>query len=129
MLKAEDILVVLNGMLPVDLDELEYCVIVGPGARGWAGYQDGEVLVVNKQTGREPFGDGRKPAKWDVREHYLPDFTAAAALGELVKQGPSAGYYMLVGPQQWSRLTDDAAEDIENSKPNLGWKLVYVGPP
>jgi hypothetical protein len=43
------------------------------------GFRKGEILVLaGDEFGREPFGAGRKPAKWDVRcEWFGRDYEAA----------------------------------------------------
>lgn len=86
MIEASDVLAVLNGLAPVDLSELEFCVITATMREGgtWWPFERGEILVVNKVTGREPFGEGRKPAKWDVEAEYVPTLTEARAIRERV---------------------------------------------
>jgi hypothetical protein len=83
--KAEDILLVLNDLDPLDLNQLKFSVITdassltagqGPMAgqivdlgepRFWP-FEKGEIIVNNGEGGRERFGEGRKPSKWDVAD-------------------------------------------------------------
>lgn len=71
--KALDVLTVLNDLEPVDLDELKFSVIVdadtsNTGGRGFWPFSKGEIIINDGQGGREPFGEGRKPNKWDVAD-------------------------------------------------------------
>lgn len=86
MTDAIDILAVLNGLAPVDLSGLEFCVITNttrPHDSYWP-FERGEILVVDKLSGRESFGEGRKPAKWDVDAEYVPTLDEARAIRERV---------------------------------------------
>ena len=93
---ADDILFVLNGLCRPDTSDWRFCVIVGgrdevPGQGRAAGmmvrlpeptcypFELGEVLVVDGEYGREPFGEGRKPAKWDVDDEYFETLAEALA--------------------------------------------------
>ena len=83
---AGDVLAVLNGLEPVDLAVLEFCVITATqrdGGTYWP-FERGEILAVDKFTGREPFGDGRKPAKWDVEAEYVATLQEARVIRERV---------------------------------------------
>ena len=83
--EASDVLAVLNGLAPVDLSGLEFCVITAThrdGGTYWP-FERGEILVVDRD-GREPFGEGRKPAKWDVDAEYVPTLAEARAIRERV---------------------------------------------
>lgn len=79
--KAEAILLVLNNLTPVDLDPLKFTVITDAG--NWAirggevvetnepqfwPFEKGEILINDGYGGREPFGERRKPSKWDVAD-------------------------------------------------------------
>lgn len=85
ILTADQVLHVLNDG-PVALADLELCVIteIGDFTRGRGVFALGEVLVVNPD-GREPFGEGRKPGKWDVEAHYTRDWAEAWALSATVR--------------------------------------------
>jgi hypothetical protein len=91
---ADDVLYVLSNYERIGLDELEFAVItrgytevVGQGrARGQivtltepscSPFEFGEVLVIAKGSGREPFGEGRKPGKYDVEYETFDDLEAA----------------------------------------------------
>lgn len=81
MSKTDDILRVLNDLEPLDVDNLKFSVISDAGShavvagnlvdtgepRFWP-FQQGEVIINDGHGGREPFGEGRKPNKWDVAE-------------------------------------------------------------
>lgn len=81
MTKAEDILTALNDLEPLNLDELKFSVITDAGShavvngkledmgepRFWP-FEKGEIIVNDGHGGREPFGEGRKPNKWDVAD-------------------------------------------------------------
>lgn len=92
-----------------DLDpgRLGFAVITGgrrnvPGSGPMAGqvvtldevsfrpFSQGEILVLEgDEFGREPFGDERKPAKWDVAcEWFGRDFEAAKRRSDEVKAAP-----------------------------------------
>lgn len=96
MITAYEVLIVLNGLEPVDLNRLEFGVItegtvtaVGTGrAAGrtvtltepsYFPFERGEVLVLDKESGREPFGEGRKPGKWAVTCECFAAFAEAMA--------------------------------------------------
>jgi hypothetical protein len=101
---ANEILRVLNDLEPVDTTGWVFCVIsdasslaIGSGhAAGkvidmgephfWP-FQKGEILVLDGEYGREPFGEGRKPAKWDVAEEYFTTLAEAEACREQVLAG------------------------------------------
>lgn len=96
---AEQILYVLNDCEALDLEALEFCVITGgsrydmranklpPGepANYWP-FLRGELLILG-ESGREPFGEARKPSKWSVNTFETKDYNAALALSELIKSG------------------------------------------
>lgn len=78
--KAEDILRVLNELEPVELDELKFSVIVDAPddrARGYWPFERGEIVINDGEGGREPFGQGRKPGKWDVAEESFDTLAEA----------------------------------------------------
>lgn len=85
-MEAGDVLAVLIGPEPLDLAALEFCVITATMREGgtWWPFERGEILVVDKITGREPFGEGRKPAKWDVEAEYVPTLAEAQAISARV---------------------------------------------
>ncbi|RSN12842.1 hypothetical protein DMB42_11735 [Nonomuraea sp. WAC 01424] len=90
-LTADRVLHVLNGG-PVDLADLELCVITEIGDGRWTQgvFILGEVLVVNRD-GREPFGGQRKPGKWDVEATYTKDWAEAWALSAQVRASHQSG--------------------------------------
>jgi hypothetical protein len=92
---ADEILFVLNNLESIDYDALEFEVITAgsneiPGTGRAAGrmihlpepsygpFTLGEVLVLDKRWGYEPFGEGRKPGKWWVTSE--PFATLAEAM-------------------------------------------------
>src|SRR5262245_17962773 len=94
---AEQILTTLNDGEPIDPAALEFRVITGYIASGqrdnyWP-FQLGEVIVVDAETGREPFGEGRKPGKWSVLDFATGDYQQACALAEVAKSKPRYGAY------------------------------------
>lgn len=76
---ADEVLIVLNGLESVDLGGLEFGVITETYRENgsWWPFERGEVLVLDRETGREPFGEGRKPAKWDVTCETAATFAEA----------------------------------------------------
>lgn len=86
--EASDILTALNGLVPVDLSRFEFCVVTATNREdgAWWPFNPGEVLVVDKLDGREPFGGERKPAKWDVEAEYVPTLAEARAISERSRQ-------------------------------------------
>jgi hypothetical protein len=89
-------------------DHLGFAVITGgrrdvPGTGPMAGqivtldevsfrpFSQGEILVLaGDECGREPFGEGRKPAKWDVAcEWFGHDYAAAKRRSNEVKSAPA----------------------------------------
>lgn len=87
---ADEILLVLCGLEPINYSDLEFAVITEPAARRWSNelqtfideeswwpFLPYEVLVVRRDSGREPFGAGRKPGKWDVTCKYFDTFAEA----------------------------------------------------
>lgn len=85
---AEDVLLVLNGMVPIDLRLLEFCVITdAPDGRGYAPFERGEIVVLTKNGGHEPFGEQRKPSKWDVGEEHCATLAEAMACRASVLAG------------------------------------------
>jgi hypothetical protein len=88
-MKAEDVLLVLNELEPVNLDQLEFCVITGTMREDgsyWP-FEKAEIIVVDKNTGREPFGEGRKPAKWDVDDEHFDTLSEAMECRQRVLAG------------------------------------------
>jgi hypothetical protein len=92
-MNAEDVLFVLNGLEPYELSELEFAVITTPASEAWSNhlqrvvpgeswwpFERGEVLVVSKPWGREPWGEGRKPGKWDVGCEYVDTLAEAMVI-------------------------------------------------
>lgn len=94
MAKAEDILRVLNDLEPVELDGLKFSVItdasseragtgrmagqiVDTGEPSFWPFSKGEIIINDGDGGREPFGEGRKPAKWDVHEESFDTLAEA----------------------------------------------------
>lgn len=56
---------VINGLQRVDFNRLSLWV-VADSLHYWP-FERGEVIILEgDEYGREPFGEGRKPAKWDV---------------------------------------------------------------
>lgn len=45
----------------------------------------GELLILN-ESGREPFGHGRKPSKWNIDIELFDDLDAAIARAEAVAE-------------------------------------------
>lgn len=95
-MSAADALTALAGA-PVDLDHLEFCVITGPGEMptrsggsrdSYWPFERGEILLVDKFTGREPFGEGRKPSKWSVETEYVATLAEAQSIRERVLSEP-----------------------------------------
>jgi len=97
MITAEEVLTVLNGMRPVELADLEFAVAVEPAAESWCNqlqrmvpgeswwpFSRGEVVVLDVDSGREPFGEGRKPSKWDLGFEYFDTLAEAVACRERV---------------------------------------------
>lgn len=76
MVSAAEVLTVINGLQEVNLDQLEFAIIThkSSGLRGWYPFEEHEVLVLEKFEGREPFGDQRKPDKWDVQYETFSTF-------------------------------------------------------
>lgn len=54
-------------------------------------FEQGEIIVLEgDQYGREPFGEGRKPAKWDIGcEWFGHDYHAAKRRSDEVKAAPA----------------------------------------
>lgn len=78
--KAVDILTVLNELEPIDLDELKFSVIVDAPSgrtRGFWPFAKGEIIINDGYGGREPFGEGRKPNKWDVADESFDTLAEA----------------------------------------------------
>jgi len=78
---ADEVLLVLNGLEPVDMSGWVFCVITDAPedrAGGYWPFERGEVVVL-AEDGREPFGEGRKPAKWDVGEAEFATLAEAVA--------------------------------------------------
>lgn len=100
MSKADDILRVLAGLEPVNLDALKFTVITDAGStavvngqlvntgepRFWP-FEKGEILVNDGEGGREPFGEGRKPSKWDVADESFDTLDEALACRSRVLAG------------------------------------------
>lgn len=100
-LTAEQVLQILNGGEPLDIGTLELCVITGGYTKGFGSgpmageivnlseetfwpFERGEILIVDRDSGREPFGEGRKPAKWGVAAVYTSDWNEAQELRQAV---------------------------------------------
>ncbi|MFI7644159.1 hypothetical protein [Nonomuraea sp. NPDC049400] len=94
MLTAEQVLQIINGGEPPNLQGFELCVITGGYTKGFGAgpmagqivelseetfwpFERGEILIVDRDSGREPFGEGRKPAKWSVTAVYTDDWDEA----------------------------------------------------
>lgn len=89
---SDDVLRILNGLKPVDMSEWVICVITGrQSLRAQGLFEHGEVLVLDGPYGREPFGRGRKPAKWDTVEEHFTDLTEALACRDAVLAGTWTG--------------------------------------
>lgn len=144
MATAEQVLYVLNGCEQPQLDGLWFCVITAGKRYDHAAgkvdpkcepnywpFQRGELIVLNDEYGREPFGEGRKPSKWDVATYQTQDFERARALSELICGNPRLrrGVYAWDG-QRWRRPQDQrshlewSAEDPESEL----WTTVDVSP-
>ena len=106
---VEDVLTVLNDLEPVDMAAWTFAVITDassdvPGTGRMAGrtvdlgeprfwpFQKGEIIVLDG-GGREPFGEGRKPAKWDVHDEQFTTLAEAKACREQVLAGTWPRYY------------------------------------
>ena len=118
---AEQILTVLHDGKPVDFTTLEFCVITGIHRSSqrdtyWP-FAQGEMIVVS-ESGREPFGEGRKPGKWDVIEHTTTDYEQARALSELAKPGARRGLWEWTGGE-WRYCTGCGME--RRWEPNVAW--------
>jgi hypothetical protein len=80
-MSPEEVLFVLNELKPVTLDSWTFCVITGreEGAKpSYWPFERGEILVL-EPNGREPFGEGRKPAKWFVTTEEFDTLAEALA--------------------------------------------------
>lgn len=90
MIDPYEVLIVLNDLEPMDFDKLEFAVITEPAAQRfdvgtqefvnepwWFPFDRAEVIVLHKDSGREPFGEGRKPGKWGVTCERFPTFAEA----------------------------------------------------
>jgi hypothetical protein len=80
-MNADDVLFVYNRLQPVDLTGWTFCVITGaePGRdRDCWPFEPGEIVVLDP-SGREPFGEGRKPSKWFVTTEAFPTLADALA--------------------------------------------------
>jgi hypothetical protein len=76
---AHEILLTLNDLDEIDFSDLEFCVITGRYGElreSWP-FEIGEILVIDKDYGREKFGDGRKPSKWAVETEEFDSFAEA----------------------------------------------------
>jgi hypothetical protein len=98
----EEILTVLNGLEPVNTDDWVFCVITR-GSRehynsrtgqieprdeeSWWPFEKGEVVVLDDEYGREPFGEERKPSKWDLEVEHFDSLADAVACREAVLAG------------------------------------------
>jgi hypothetical protein len=81
---------------------VEWCVITGGYAETSDGrgnrvelaevkywpFEQGEMLLLGA-SGREAFGEGRKPGKWSVTEFSTRDHDQALALSQLIKANPT----------------------------------------
>lgn len=100
---AEQALTILNDGEPVDLSALDIVVITHGASQRWDvakqrmvdvdepnfwPFQKGEILLL-AESGREPFGEQRKPGKWDVVETTCAGYDEAIALSEAVKAAPA----------------------------------------
>lgn len=90
-ISPEDALQALNGGEPLDLTDLELCVITGSDDErdpDYTGpYELGEIVVLRESTGREPFGLGRKPWKSWVREAHFATLAEALDCQRYVREG------------------------------------------
>lgn len=89
-MNAEEVLTVLNDLEPVDMTGWVFCVIAdAPDGRdgGYWPFEKGEIVVLDGDYGREPLGQGRKPAKWDVAEVNFTTLAEAMACRERVLAG------------------------------------------
>jgi hypothetical protein len=103
---AVDVLTVLNGLERPKLDGLTFAVITkgyteSPGQGRAAGklieheeffspFERGEIVVLNG-SGREPFGEGRKPGKWSVEFEEFLTLDGALSCREQLLAEPAAG--------------------------------------
>lgn len=88
-MNSDEILRVLNDLEPVDMTGWTFCVISDAPDnrdRGFWPFEKGEILVLNA-AGREPFAEGRKPAKWDVAVEEFAALAEAEACREQVLAG------------------------------------------
>ncbi|SEN90720.1 hypothetical protein [Nonomuraea pusilla] len=106
MLTAEQVLQIINGGEALELSTLELCVITGGYTKGFGSgpmageivnlseetfwpFERGEILIVDRDSGREPFGEGRKPAKWGVTAVYTGNWDEAWTLRREALSAPS----------------------------------------
>lgn len=107
---AEQVLYVLNDCEPLDLEALDFCVVTagsrydlrgnklptGEEPNFWP-FERGELLVLG-ESGRERFGEHRKPSKWSVGTFETKDYDSALALSELITSDPE----LQAGLYEWS---------------------------
>lgn len=134
---AEQILTVLNDGEPVDYSTLEWCVITGGYAETISGgrivettevkywpFEQGELLILN-DYGREPFGEGRKPGKWNVIEFCTRDHEQALALSKLIKAHPGERGLWEWADGGWRRCTGPVPRRREDNTAWLGKGLSH----
>jgi len=100
---AEQVLLVLNDMESFPLGRLEIVVVTHGASQRWNTpaqrmedvetpnfwpFEQGEIVLLDGATDREPFGQGRKPGKWDVHVETCETFDAAVELSAKVKAAP-----------------------------------------
>lgn len=140
---AEQVLYIANGCETLDLNQIVFCVITAGSRHHIHGgqirtadepnywpFQRGELLALAEPWGREPVGEGRKPAKWDVATYETRDFTAANALSQLIRgdEHLPPGWYDWDG-SAWTRRADQTADGdpdgvaaLVGVSPGLWWK-------
>ena len=106
------------------LGGLTYVVITEGSRYGWSNrdqrfyltsepsfwpFRQGEILLTFG-GGREPFGHGRKPSKWNVGEKEFTTYDEAKAFSDVVKAAPAAWYGEADSTTLW--LTEEYGPEV-----------------